>query len=126
MTVPTENSARTATPRGRPFKPGQSGNPGGRPKLTGRALEVRRACREASVRAVERLAELLEADDLGVSLRAAEALLTRAWGAPGSEADVRQTDTARMLDARERDGEAAGERSLLRRLEEGGPPPDVD
>ncbi len=81
------------------FQPGQSGNPGGRPKLTPKALEVRRLCRAASVRAVERLVELLEVDDPGVVIRAATAILDRAWGRPRFEGDVRRTDADRLADA---------------------------
>lgn len=112
-----ENNRKTATPRGRPFAPGRSGNPGGRPRLTGKALEVRAACREASARAVERLTELLESEDPTVALRAAAAILDRAWGTPGTEGDVRATDKARLDDAAARKG------GLLRFSE---PPPDVD
>jgi hypothetical protein len=85
------------------FQPGQSGNPGGRPKLTPKALEVRAACREASARAVERLTELVEANDPAVALRAISAILEHAWGTPGTEADVRGTDAARAADAYERE-----------------------
>jgi hypothetical protein len=85
------------------FQPRQSSNPGGRPKLTPKALEVRAACREASVRAVERLAELVEAEDPAVALRAISTILERAWGTPGTEADVRDTDAARAADAYERE-----------------------
>ena len=79
------------------FEPGHSGNPGGRPKLTPRALEVRALCREKSTRAVERLAELLEVDDPSVVLRAADMILSRAWGTPGSESDVRDVDMSRFI-----------------------------
>lgn len=34
ISKPPENSAKAARPVGRPFKKGQSGNPGGRPKIT--------------------------------------------------------------------------------------------
>jgi hypothetical protein len=118
----TENSDDTAgSKRGRPFKPGQSGNPGGRPKLTPRALEVRAAFREASTRAVERLTELLESGDPDVVLRASKAILERAWGVPGSESEVRETDTARANDAYERQHPGVATWS-----NDGRPPPDVD
>jgi hypothetical protein len=48
-----ENRPRTGNSGS--FKPGKSGNPGGRPKPTPRALEIRAACRFASTRAIERL-----------------------------------------------------------------------
>jgi hypothetical protein len=125
-----ENGEKTASRGpGRPFAPGQSGNPGGRPKLTPRALEVRAACREASVRAVERLTELLESDDPAVVLRAAAIIFDRAWGAPGSEADVRETDMARVHAAQERehpDTRTGLDAELARLNEPRQPPPDVD
>ncbi len=107
------------------FKPGVSGCPGGRPKLTGRALEVRAACREASVRAVERLRDLLEAPDPSVVLKAAEAILRRAWGEPGTEAEVRGVDTERAKDAELRE-RGCGASSLEGLMASDGPPPDVD
>ena len=81
------------------FQPGQSGNPGGRPRLTPKALEVRAACRAASARAVERLIELIEDPAPTVALKAVAEILRRAWGDPGSEADVRRTDADRLADA---------------------------
>ncbi len=116
-----ENRPRTGN--GGSFKPGRSGNPGGRPKLTPKALEVRRACRKASARAVERLTELLEDPDPSVALKAAAAIMDRAWGTPGSEADVRQTDTNRAADAFEREHGRALDGVPRLSLE---PPPDVD
>lgn len=121
----TTNGAKPRRPGG--YKPGQSGNRGGRPKLTPKALEVRALCREASVRAVERLRELLEKDDAGVVLRAAEAILSRAWGTPGSEAEVRSVDYNRLEDAAEREDHKRGRGGVLGSLaREDDPPPDVD
>jgi hypothetical protein len=94
-----------------------------REKAPPKALDVRAACRRASTRAVEVLTELLESDEPAVALRAAGTILTRAWGSPGSEADVRQTDTARVLDARERKTPGG---HLLRLLDNEKPPPVVD
>lgn len=62
-----------------PFEPGQSGNPGGRPKEN---AEVKRLAREHGPRAIERLAELMNGDDPRVSVSAAQALLDRGYGKP--------------------------------------------
>ncbi len=67
------------------WAPGQSGNPRGRPKV---AAEVRDLARTHSAVAIATLASLMrgaEKDD--VRLRAAEALLDRAWGRPAQAAE---------------------------------------
>ena len=74
------------------------------------------------MRAVERLTELVELEDPIVALKAIDALMTRAWGAPGSEGEVRETDTARVKDAREREDPT----SLTKFSFDGLAPPDVD
>lgn len=61
------------------FKPGQSGNPGGRPRELKEVLE---AAREHSEEAIERLAYWMRTDDPRASPAAAQALLDRAWGKP--------------------------------------------
>lgn len=62
--------------RGR-FPAGESGNPGGRPKLP---AAVREALRGATLRAVETLIGLLDAEDSKIRLAAAAALLNRVIG----------------------------------------------
>lgn len=62
-----------------PFKPGQSGNPGGRPREIG---DVVAAAREHTVAAVERLAHWMRSDDPRASPAASIALLDRGWGKP--------------------------------------------
>ena len=59
------------------WKPGQSGNPGGRPKVV---AEIRDLARAHGVAAIERLAALLKSSNESVALRAAEALLDRGYG----------------------------------------------
>lgn len=59
------------------FKPGQSGNPKGRPKVPN---EVKRLAREASPRAMQRLVELIEDEDSRVAMMAAKEVLDRAYG----------------------------------------------
>ena len=62
-----------------PFQPGQSGNPGGRPKGEGR---VREAARDLTERSIAVLAGALDDDDARVRIKAAEVILDRGWGKP--------------------------------------------
>ena len=62
-----------------PFQPGQSGNPGGRPKGEGR---VREAAREHTETAVGVLVAAMSDEDSRVRIKAAEVLLDRGWGRP--------------------------------------------
>ena len=59
-----------------PFKPGQSGNPGGRPKGIGTIA------REHTDRAIAILVEALEDENSRVRIQAARELLDRGWGKP--------------------------------------------
>lgn len=72
-----QNSTTSALVRGRPFRPGHSGNPGGRPKVAGRVRDLARAHTE---KAVSVLVESLDDADARVRLTAANMLLDRAWG----------------------------------------------
>jgi hypothetical protein len=77
-----ENSGKQ---RGRPFQPGVSGNPGGRPKVD---AEVRAAAQLKGIEAINKLAELMTCGKLEVELRAAEAILDRAIGRPRQAVDL--------------------------------------
>ena len=57
--------------KGRPFKPGQSGNPGGRPK---RDPEVRALCEKFTPDAIETLAEIMQDKDSKPSARVSAAM----------------------------------------------------
>jgi hypothetical protein len=59
------------------FKPGVSGNPAGRPKIPEELKELARA---HSVDAINRLAKWMHDENPTASVKAAEALLDRAWG----------------------------------------------
>jgi len=62
-----------------PFKKGQSGNPGGRPKAE---KEVVEAARAAGPRCVEVLVDLLDHNDSRVRMAAADQLFNRGFGKP--------------------------------------------
>ncbi len=69
-----DNKAKT---RGlTPFKPGQSGNPGGRPKGLGTKA------REYGDKCIEVLATALDSDDVKTRIAAARELLDRGYGKP--------------------------------------------
>lgn len=63
------------------FKPGQSGNPGGRPKLPEDVKHVRELAREYTTEAVEALVSVIRGESSpGAKVSAAQALLDRGWG----------------------------------------------
>ena len=61
----------------RMWKPGQSGNPGGKSKTL---EEIRSLAKDRSRRALERIVELVESKDEKVDLMASREVLDRAWG----------------------------------------------
>ena len=61
------------------FQPGQSGNPGGRPKNSLRLKEIARQHTDA---AIETLVAALKAENENTRVAAANSLLDRAWGKP--------------------------------------------
>ena len=62
------------------FKPGQSGNPGGRPKII---AEVRDLAREQTEAAIKALVEIVKGGESAAArVSAAQALLDRGWGKP--------------------------------------------
>ena len=75
--------------RGKPFQPGQSGNPGGRPKMPD-ALKARIA-KLASKDAVDVLQAALSSQDEKVRIQAAGMLMDRAWGKAITPSDVKVT-----------------------------------
>ena len=55
-----------------PFVKGKSGNPGGRPKLDESVVALARA---ASPKAMARMVELIDSEDEGIALKAAEKVI---------------------------------------------------
>jgi hypothetical protein len=63
----------------RPFKPGQSGNPGGRSKAQ---IDVRNLAREHTKEAIDTLVLVMRNGKPGEAALAANSLLDRGWGKP--------------------------------------------
>lgn len=61
------------------FKPGKSGNPGGRPKWVSESKEL---CGARTPEAIERLVYWMRSEDPRASVSAANAILDRALGKP--------------------------------------------
>src|SRR5712671_5404879 len=73
-----------------PFSPGQSGNPGGRPKEDG---EVRRLAREYCREAIERLVQWMrQGDNPKASVSACQVILDRGFGRPAQAVELRGED----------------------------------
>ena len=92
-----ENNALTAIPHklpGRPFEPGKSGNPGGRPRIL---ANVQEAARQYTAEAMETLANIMRDAKAPPATRvaAANSLLDRGWGrAPASISLSHETNEA--------------------------------
>jgi len=112
---------REKKPRGRPWQPGQSGNPTGRAPPTVTELELRELCRAAAPEVVPRLIKIVKSGADRDAIRASEVLLDRGFGKP------RQTIDAEVkLDADPRDRLAGLVAGLLAGAGPSGvdPPPD--
>lgn len=86
---PPQNKAKAGgnPPVGHRFRKGQSGNPGGRPKVV---AEVRELARQHTTLAIETLAKIAkEADRDAARVAAANSLLDRGWGRPLTEIEVK-------------------------------------
>ena len=82
MKAPQNSGASARPPKGRPFQPGQSGNPGGRPK--GIAGKVKELVGEDGEKALKMLWSIAsDTKEAGkVRVMALEVLLNRGFGKP--------------------------------------------
>ena len=76
------------------WKKGQSGNPGGRPKV---AAEVKELARQHGAEAIATLIRLMRSKNEAVAIRAAEALLARGYGRPAQESDAENTRPLQII-----------------------------
>ena len=79
------------------WKPGISGNPGGRPKVL---HDVKQLAKEASKDAIDTLIKVMKNDQAPVAARvtAAQAILDRAWGKPSQTIEANINVFDRMSD----------------------------
>lgn len=72
------------------FKPGQSGNPGGRPKKTEAEFELERACEDKTPEALDTILGLMTgAKQDSVRLAAATYVIERRYGKPTERKEIR-------------------------------------
>ena len=87
----------SAAQRGRPFKPGQSGNPGGWSKADAQAhAEFVELARSKSGAALMKLAQIMLKGNGAAAVRAAEVLLDRAWGKATQRTELTGVDGAAL------------------------------
>ena len=85
-------------PVGRPFPPGKSGNPGGRPKAL---INISAAAKKYSQEALDLLVSAVRCEQAGWSTRVAAAcqLLDRAFGKPMQSIALQSLEGRTMTDA---------------------------
>ncbi len=76
------------------FQRGQSGNPGGRPKLP---AEIREMFQARSQEALEVLIRCLQSNDDRIAMMAAQAILDRGYGKPVQSIDANITEDGRPV-----------------------------
>ena len=85
----THEQSRSRKAPSTAWKPGQRGNPGGRPKVV---AEIRELARQHGHEAIQRLVALMHSKNESVAVRAAEALLDRGYGRPLQGLELNSVD----------------------------------
>lgn len=80
---------------GKPFKKGQSGNPGGRPSVVRHIRELAQSHGEEAFR---RVLELMRSEDERVALTASQEVLNRAYGKPTQHIETKRTQVTELPD----------------------------
>jgi len=82
-----QKSEKKARGRGRPIQKGQVLNPGGRPKIP---EDIKEAARAASPKAIQVLVSIMENEEAnqGERIKAAIAILNRAYGTPAQSVEI--------------------------------------
>lgn len=90
MTQNSKGTERKAPPKA--FKPGQSGNPGGRPKKTAEELDLIAACKAKTPDALNVILDIMQnGEKEQTRLAAAQSVIERAYGKPTQPQDVNLT-----------------------------------
>ncbi|SRR5260370_30174157 len=82
------NRRKTGQRKRTSWRPGQSGNPRGRPKKTPEQKEIEELARQLSTGAMERLGQIAMMGDDKDAVRACEAILDRGFGRSRQHLDV--------------------------------------
>lgn len=89
---------KKANPGSSKFKPGQSGNPGGRsPRVGSNGETVAQLARAHTAEAVERLVRVMRGADDELALKAVQAILDRGWGKPKESVDLDANVTGNVI-----------------------------
>jgi hypothetical protein len=80
---------------GRPFQPGRSGNPGGKPKALHELIEL---CRQHTPAVIKRLSEIVKNGEERAAVAAAKELLDRGYGKAKQVVEVSRQDVKTMSD----------------------------
>jgi hypothetical protein len=86
----THEQSRSRKAPSTAWKPGQSGNPGDRPKVV---AEIRELARQHGYDAIRRLVDLMYSKNESVVVRACEALLDRGFGRAMLGVELNRVDT---------------------------------